>query len=86
MDTYSGVKKFIEKVVTDCKKNGYVTTLSGRRRYLPNINNSINTFAQSAAERQAINSTVQGSAADLVKKAMLNIQKKLHQKSPKCKK
>ena len=49
---------------------------------MPNINSTFNSYAQAAAERQAINSTVQGSAADLVKRAMLNIQSKLAQKFP----
>ena len=59
METYPGVKKFIEKIVKDCK-NGFVKTLQGRKQFLPNIK-STNTYAQAAAERQAINPTVQGS-------------------------
>ena len=82
METYPGVKKFIEKIVKDCKVNGFVTTLQGRKRFLPNIK-STNNYAQAAAERQAINSTVQGSAADLVKAAMIAIDQELTKKYPK---
>ena len=65
---------------------GFVETITGRRRYLPNINlpgyNSCGTFggneyARAAAERQAINTTIQGSAADFLKKAMINIDRTL---------
>lgn len=82
--TYPGVKKFIDETVLQCRKKGHVVTMGGRRRYLPNINASEtgNGFARAAAERQAINSTVQGSAADLVKKAMVNIEHKLEQAFP----
>ena len=84
MDTYPGVKKFIEKTILDCKKNGFVTTLKGRRRYLPNINAHSKPQIMAAAERQAVNSTVQGSASDLVKKAMIDIDQKLCSMFPKC--
>ena len=84
MDTYPGVKKFIEQTILDCKKNGFVTTLKGRKRYLPNINAYSKPQMMAAAERQAVNSTVQGSASDLVKKAMVDIDKKLCNMFPKC--
>ena len=84
MDTYPGVKKFIEKTIHDCKKNGFVTTLKGRRRYLPNINAHSKPQIMAAAERQAVNSTIQGSASDLVKKAMIDIDQKLCSMFPKC--
>ena len=69
---YPTVKKFISKTVQGCRDTGYVTTLLGRKRFLPNIH-STNIHARSQAERQALNSTIQGSAADLVKTAMVNI-------------
>lgn len=59
-----------------CRKNGYVETLLGRRRYLPEITSNI-LQAQSHAERQALNTTIQGSAADVVKQAMILIDKRL---------
>ena len=58
--TYPGVKRFMDRTLTECRKNGFVTTLSGRRRYLPQITGSANQYARAAAERQAINTTVQG--------------------------
>lgn len=73
---YPTVKKFISKTVQDCRDTGYVTTLLGRKRFLPSIH-STNIHARSQAERQAVNSTIQGSAADLVKTAMVNIDRKV---------
>ena len=55
-----------------CRKDGYVTTLLGRKRYLPEIT-SKNAMLRSQAERQAFNTVLQGTAADLIKKAMLNV-------------
>ncbi len=72
MDTYPGVKNFIETVIQDCKAKGFISTITGRRRYLPNITNYGNPHAQAASERQAVNSTVQGSAADLGKTFFAN--------------
>jgi DNA polymerase I-like protein with 3'-5' exonuclease and polymerase domains len=60
------------QVLDDCRRDGYVTTLAGRRRPLPNINSN-QWSERSEAERQAINSVCQGSAADLVKRAMLQL-------------
>jgi DNA polymerase theta len=73
---FSGIKKYLKTTVEGCRKNGFVVTVSNRRRYLPAIN-STNVHARSQAERQAVNTTVQGSAADLVKIAMINIDRKL---------
>jgi DNA polymerase-1 len=75
-NTYSGVRRFIEDTIKSTEKNGYVTTISGRRRYIPMIN-SRNKTEKSAAERVAVNTPIQGSAADIVKTAMLNLDKKL---------
>merc|ERR550519_353478 len=66
---YPGVGRFLVRCVADCRKSGWVETISGRRRPLPDINHS-NAHRRAAAERQAVNTTVQGSAADLVKTAM----------------
>ncbi len=69
---FSKVKEFFEKVELDAKKNGYVSTLSGRRRFLPNINSQNNNLA-SQARRMAINTKIQGSAADIIKLSMLEV-------------
>ena len=80
MDTfkskYPSMKKFISNTVQSCRDNGYVVTLLGRKRFLSGIH-SQNVHARSQAERQAVNSTIQGSAADLVKTAMINIDREL---------
>ena len=75
-NTYSGVRQFIENTIKKTEQTGYVTTISGRRRYIPTIN-SRNKTEKSAAERIAVNTPIQGSAADIVKTAMLNLDKKL---------
>jgi len=75
-NTYSGVRQFIENTIRKTEQTGYVTTISGRRRYVPTIN-SHNKTEKSAAERIAVNTPIQGSAADIVKTAMLNLDKKL---------
>jgi len=69
---YHGVKEFIERVVKEARRQGYVTTLFGRRRYLPDINNS-NFNLRSFAERTAMNTPIQGTAADIIKKAMVDV-------------
>ena len=73
---YTGVKKYMEDMVLKAKKDGYVATLFGRRRYLPDINNS-NFNLRSFAERTAINTPIQGTAADVIKLAMIKVQKAL---------
>jgi len=70
--TYAGVRKFMEELPEQAKKDGFVTTILGRRRYLPDLNNP-NKIAQQAAQRMAINTTMQGSAADLMKLAMIHV-------------
>ena len=74
--TYSGVRQFIENIIAKTEQQGYVTTISGRRRYVPTIN-SRNKTEKSAAERIAVNTPIQGSAADIVKTAMLNLDRRL---------
>ena len=73
-NTFSGVKKFMENIVADCRNNGYVTTMFGHRRYLPDIN-SRNVTVRAAAERLAVNTVVQGTAAEIIKIAMNNIRR-----------
>ncbi|XP_055086890.1 DNA polymerase theta [Periophthalmus magnuspinnatus] len=78
---YKGINAFLKETVKNCVKNGYVQTLMGRRRYLPGITNA-NVHVKSHAERQAVNTTVQGSAADIVKLATVNIEKQLRKTYP----
>lgn len=66
----------MSKVKVDCRKHLYIETLKGRRRYLPEINDT-NWATRSHAERQAVNSICQGSAADLVKVSMIDLHEKL---------
>ncbi|MEX2579874.1 MAG: DNA polymerase I [Verrucomicrobiales bacterium] len=69
---YPGVKSFQEKTIEQARTDGYVETLSGRRRYLRDIN-SRNGMIRSAAERTAINTPIQGTAADMIKIAMIRV-------------
>ena len=73
---YQDLKKYMDNTVESCREKGYVTTLMNRRRYLRDIN-SRNALARSNAERVAINTPIQGSAADMIKVAMINIHKAL---------
>ncbi|GAB4261374.1 MAG: DNA polymerase I [Saprospiraceae bacterium] len=77
---YQGLKRYMEETVEFARTHGYVKTLLGRRRYLRDID-SRNGMARSNAERIAINTPIQGTAADLIKVAMINIQKALDEKS-----
>ena len=76
-DMYQGVQKYIEDVKASAHRDGYVETLSGRRRYIAGIDSSDRMESQ-MAERMAVNTPVQGSAADLIKIAMIRIQKKIN--------
>jgi DNA polymerase-1 len=80
--TYSGVSRFISELVSKTEETGYASTILGRRRYIPAIN-SRNKTEKAAAERVAVNTPIQGSAADIVKTAMLKLDKALvAEKSP----
>ncbi|XP_018322501.1 DNA polymerase theta-like [Agrilus planipennis] len=83
---YPGIKKFINEVISKCKELGYVETLAGRKRFLPNIKNE-NVTDRSQAERQSVNTTIQGSAADIAKKAVIlitcNFKRKFKSQCPK---
>jgi DNA polymerase I len=74
--SYPGIKTYIDATIESCKQAGYVESLGGRRRYLPEIN-ATNRQARQAAERAAINMPVQGTAADILKLAMLRMQDRL---------
>lgn len=69
---YKSIQKFIDKTIAMARKQGYVETLLGRRRYLPEINSSV-VQARKAAERMAVNTPLQGTAADMIKIAMIKI-------------
>ncbi len=71
-NTYGGVKEYMDKCIADARKTGWVVTLLGRKRYLPDIN-SHNGTVRGLAERNAINAPIQGSAADIIKLAMIKI-------------
>ena len=74
--TYPKLKSYMQNQVDFARENGYVQTILGRRRYLKDIN-SANMMVKSGAERNAVNAPIQGSAADVIKIAMINIHKKL---------
>ena len=73
---FSGIKEFMESVVGQARTDGFVTTLLGRRRYLADIN-STNRVRREMAERTAINTPIQGTAADIIKLAMLRVHREL---------
>jgi len=75
-ERYHGVREFLDKTVADARANGYVTTLYGRRRDLPALN-SRNFMQRSFAERMAMNTPIQGTAADLIKIAMIRADEAL---------
>ena len=75
-ETYPGIKKFLDDTVKDAKENGYVTTMFGRRRPVPELSSS-NFMQRSFGERVAMNSPIQGTAADIIKIAMIRVWKRL---------
>ena len=77
---YSRVKEYIDEQIAIAKKEGFVVTILGRRRYLPEIN-SKNMSIRQLAERQAVNTPIQGSASDLIKLAMIRIQKEIKERN-----
>lgn len=79
-ESYPGVKNYMEEIVAEAKHKGYVTTLMNRRRYLPDITNR-NFNKRSFAERTAMNTPIQGSAADIIKKAMIDLSEKLNEEN-----
>jgi DNA polymerase-1 len=70
---YRGVRRFLDETVERAREEGYVRTLLGRRRYLPDLR-SRNRVLRQAAERMAVNTVIQGTAADLIKKAMVEVE------------
>lgn len=76
LESFPGVQQYMDRVVKQAKTDGYVTTMLNRRRYLPEINSS-NFNLRSFAERTAMNTPIQGSAADIIKKAMIDMDARL---------
>ena len=76
-ESFPQVKSFMEQIKEKAREQGYVTTLFGRRRYLPDIN-SRNATVRGFAERNAINAPIQGTAADIIKVAMVRINRRFH--------
>jgi DNA polymerase-1 len=73
---YRGVRRFLDETIEAARRDGFVTTLLGRRRWLPDLA-SRNRALKNAAERMAVNTVIQGSAADLIKKAMVEVDAEL---------
>ncbi len=80
---YRGVKQFMSDIVEKARSDGYVSTILNRRRYLPEINAS-DRVRREFAERAAINTPIQGTAADIIKLAMLQVSKLLKQAENSC--
>ena len=76
-EQYSTIKKYMENVISQARELGYVETIMKRRRYLPDIN-SANAVVRGYAERNAVNAPIQGSAADIIKMAMIAVHKAMH--------
>jgi DNA polymerase-1 len=75
-ERFPNVRRYIDETIAQAKKDGYVSTLCGRRRYIPDINSKNHTIRQNA-ERQAINMPIQGTAADMIKLAMVRLDAEL---------
>ena len=81
---YNKIKEFMDKTVEQASIDGYVTTMFNRRRYIPELKSS-NFMLRNAGKRAAMNAPIQGSAADIIKIAMVNVYKKLEEKNLKSK-
>ena len=77
-ERFGGVRDFLRGVVEEARSKGYTETIDGRRRYLPDLT-SDNRQARQAAERMALNAPIQGSAADIIKKAMIGVDRALRE-------
>ena len=81
---FKGVKEYLDKVVSKAKEDGYVRTMMGRKRTIDELNNT-NYMIRQAGERIALNTPIQGASADIIKKAMIDIYKKMNEKKLKSK-
>ncbi len=84
LNNYRGVRGYMKKVVEDARAIGYTETLYGRRRYIPELKSS-NFNVRSAAERMTLNTPIQGTAADIIKLAMIRVERALNEKFPEAK-
>jgi DNA polymerase-1 len=75
-ERYPNVKKYLQDIILHARQNGYVTTIMNRRRYIPEVNAS-NKIMKALGERLAMNAPIQGSAADVIKLAMVNVYNKI---------
>ena len=76
---FPGVKKYLDGIRKEAARDGYVETLLGRRRYFPNLKSGLNQVMKNREEREAINAPIQGTAADIMKIAMIRIPPALAQ-------
>ena len=84
LTNYRGVRSYMKKVVEDARDIGYTETLYGRRRYIPELKSS-NFNIRSGAERIALNTPIQGTAADIIKLAMIRVEQALNEHFPEAK-
>ncbi len=84
LNKYSGIKEYMEKIEESAKENGYVSTIFGRRRYIPELQ-SQNFMVRQFGSRVALNMPIQGTAADIMKMAMIEVNKKIEEKNLKSK-
>ena len=82
--TYSGVKRYMDEIVKTARKQGYVATIMGRRRYLPELESPVFNI-RAFGERVALNAPIQGSSADIIKLAMINTARRLRAENRKAK-
>jgi DNA polymerase-1 len=75
-ERYPNVKKYLQDIILHARQNGFVTTIMNRRRYIPEVNAS-NKIMKALGERLAMNAPIQGSAADVIKLAMVNVYNKI---------
>jgi DNA polymerase-1 len=83
-EQYGTIKNYMDKVISQAREEGYVETIMKRRRYLPDINSG-NAIVRGYAERNAINAPIQGSAADIIKMAMISVHAEMKKKQVKSK-
>ena len=76
LEHYSGIKNYMDDIVNESKSKGYIDTMFGRRRYIPELKSN-NYMVRKFGERVAMNTPIQGTAADIMKIAMINVYKKL---------
>ena len=84
LSTYHGVRDYMKNVVADAREIGYTETMYGRRRYIPELKSS-NFNIRQGAERIALNTPIQGTAADLIKLAMIHVDRALAENYPEAK-